>query len=136
MTDKTLVEKLRDLGVSITPQRRVLCEILEATEAHLDAEGLRSLALLQQPRITLATVYRLLNDLEEHGLVHRHHFGEGRHRYEIAIGKRHGHLVEQKTMHIVEFETDAIEKRVRRQAESLGYELVHFDLVLYGRRTG
>lgn len=92
----TLAEKLRTQGLRLTGQRRLLIDVLESADVHLDAEALFRRARAKDPSIHRATVYRTLNKLKKLGLVDEldlmHVSGE-RHYYEIRPSTLHIHLV-------------------------------------------
>ncbi len=83
-------------GVRLTGQRKILAELLETAEEHLDAESVYQLAKVKDETIHRATVYRTLNKLKKLGLVDEldlmHVSGE-RHYYEIRPSTLHIHLV-------------------------------------------
>jgi Fur family transcriptional regulator, ferric uptake regulator len=92
----SLTERMRSRGVRLTGQRRLLADLLEKADAHLDAETVFRLARRRDPGIHRATVYRTLNRLKRLGLVDEldlmHVTGE-RHFYEIRPSAFHIHLV-------------------------------------------
>jgi Fur family ferric uptake transcriptional regulator len=92
----TLVDRMRAHGVRITEQRRVIAELLDEADDHLDAESIFRLASARDPRIHRATVYRTLNRLKKLGFVDEldlmHVEGE-RHFYEVRPRSFHVHLV-------------------------------------------
>lgn len=91
-----LVDRMRARGVRMTEQRRVIAELLDEADDHLDAESIYRLASRRDPRIHRATVYRTLNRLKKLGFVDEldlmHVEGE-RHFYEIRPRSFHVHLV-------------------------------------------
>lgn len=92
----TLVDRMKAKGLRLTGQRKVLAELLEHAEEHLDAESVYRLAKAKDGTIHRATVYRTLNKLKKLGLVDEldlmHVSGE-RHYYEIRPSTLHIHLV-------------------------------------------
>jgi Fur family ferric uptake transcriptional regulator len=92
----SLVERMRARGLRLTGQRRLLAELLEGAETHLDAETVFRLARRRDPGFHRATVYRTLNRLKRLGLVDEldlmHVTGE-RHFYEVRPSTLHIHLV-------------------------------------------
>ena len=92
----SLVERMKSGGMRLTDQRRLLAELLEGAETHLDAETVFKLAKRRDPTIHRATVYRTLNHLKRLGLVDEldlmHVTGE-RHFYEVRPSTFHIHLV-------------------------------------------
>ena len=91
-----LLERMKAKGVRLTGQRKILAELLETAEEHLDAESVYRLAQTKDETIHRATVYRTLNKLKTLGLVDEldlmHVSGE-RHFYEIRPSTLHIHLV-------------------------------------------
>lgn len=92
----TLAERLRSQGLRLTGQRRLLIDVLENADEHLDAEAVFRRARAKDPSIHRATVYRTLNRLKKLGFVDEldlmHVSGE-RHYYEIRPSTLHIHLV-------------------------------------------
>ena len=123
-----------DKGLKMTGQRRVIARVLSEAETHPDVEELYRLALAMDPRISIATVYRTVRLLEEHGILERRDFGGGRARYEPSGEGRHFHLIDIETGKVIEFEDSAHETLVRDIARRLGFDLVSHRLELFGRR--
>ena len=71
----SLAERLASSGAMVTAQRRLVCEMVEASEDHPDAEQLFSRAREEDAKISLATVYRVLKTLVDSGLVLTHEIG-------------------------------------------------------------
>ncbi len=91
-----LTEMMQEKGLRMTPQRRLLAELLEGAEDHLDAEEFYLLARKRDPNIHRATVYRTLNTLKKLGLIDEldlMHVAGDRHYYEIRPSQFHIHLV-------------------------------------------
>ena len=86
-------DTLHQHGRRLTASRRVLWDIIRAQAGHLDADELHRLAQLRDPRISLSTVYRTLNMLNELGLVDQLHLGEDHHHYEVKPDTEHYHLI-------------------------------------------
>lgn len=91
-----LIEGMRARGLRLTTQRRVLAELLEGAEKHLDADAVLERAQQRDPSIHRATVYRTLHRLKKLGLIDEldlmHVAGE-RHYYEVRPRAFHIHLV-------------------------------------------
>ena len=91
-----LVERIREKGLRVTHQRRVLAELLDQADQHLDADAVFRHAQRKAPSIHRATVYRTLNLLKTHGLVDEldlMHVAGDRHYYEVRPSVFHIHLV-------------------------------------------
>ena len=127
-------KELRRAGVRITRPRKVILRILTETDDHPDAMEIFQRATIIDPSISLSTVYRTMKLLEEMGAIHRHAFEGGRARFEQADGEHHDHLIDMDTGDVIEFHSDRIEKLQEEIARSLGYDIVHHRLELYGRK--
>lgn len=126
--EKICVEK----GLRMTEQRRVIARVLSISEDHPDAEELHRRASAEDPRISLATVYRTVRLFEEAGIIERHDFRDGRSRYEEATEDHHDHLIDLKSGEVLEFVDEEIERLQEAIARKLGYKLVDHRLELYG----
>lgn len=125
---------LRDAGVRITRPRRVILGILADAGDHPDAMEIFKRAVAIDSSISLSTVYRTMKLLEGIGAIHRHAFEGGPSRFEPAAGEHHDHLIDLDTGDVIEFHSDKIEELQREIARSLGYDIVHHRLELYGRK--
>ncbi|TFF18265.1 transcriptional repressor [Jiella endophytica] len=127
---------LKEAGLRITRQRRVILAILAGGGDHPDALALFRRASRQDPSISLSTVYRTMKVLEERGAIQRHTFEGGPARFEPADGVHHDHLIDLETGKVIEFRSERIERLQEEIAAELGYEIVSHRLELYGRRRG
>jgi Fur family ferric uptake transcriptional regulator len=125
---------LREAGLRITRQRRIILEILEDSDGHPDAAQIFARASALDSHISLATVYRTMKALAESGAIQRHAFDGGPARFEQAQSAHHDHLIDLETGEVIEFTSDRIEALQEEIAARLGYEIVHHKLELYGRR--
>ena len=125
---------LREAGVRITRPRRVILGILSEPGDHPDAMEIYRRAVLIDPGISLSTVYRTMKLLEGIGAIHRHAFEGGPSRFEPAGEEHHDHLIDLDTGDVIEFHSRRIEELQDEIAQSLGYEIVHHRLELYGRK--
>ena len=123
--------KCAEKGLKMTGQRRTIARVLSESSDHPDVELLYQRAVLADPNISIATVYRTVKLFEEAGITQRHDFGDGRARYEEASGEHHDHLIDLKTGKIIEFSNEEIEKLQKEIAKKLGYKLVDHRLELY-----
>ena len=119
-------------GLRMTDQRRVIARVLSAADDHPDAEELHRRAAAEDPRISLATVYRTVRLFEDAGIIERHDFRDGRSRYEEVGDDHHDHLIDLKSGEVVEFVNEEIERLQEAIARKLGYKLVDHRLELYG----
>jgi len=126
--------ELRRAGVRITRPRRVILDILVSESGHPDAMEIFRKASAVDKTISLSTVYRTMKLLEAMGAIHRHAFEGGPGRFEQASGDHHDHLIDLDTGDVIEFHSKRIEELQDEIARSLGYEIVHHRLELYGRK--
>ena len=119
-------------GLKMTDQRRVIARVLSEAHDHPDVEAVHRRATAIDPNISIATVYRTVRLFEEAGILAKHHFGDGRARYEETPDEHHDHLIDIQSGKVVEFHNDEIEELQRRIAEKAGYKLVGHRLELYG----
>ena len=124
---------LKKAGLKVTLPRLKILQILEnAKEHHLSAEDVYRVLLESGEEIGLATVYRVLTQFQEAGLVVRHNF-EGEHSvFEMNHGMHHDHLVCVKCGRVEEFVDEEIEKRQEVIAKQAGYAITDHSLNIYG----
>ena len=125
---------LRQQGVRITRPRRVILTILSKADGHPDALEIFRQAAAIDPSISLSTVYRTMKLLEGMGAIHRHAFEGGPSRFEPSGGDHHDHLIDIETGDVIEFKSDRIEQLQDEIARTLGYDIVHHRLEIYGRK--
>ena len=128
-----LEQRCAEAGLKMTGQRRVILKVLGDSEDHPSVEDVYERARIIDSSISIATVYRTLNLLDELDLVIRHAFQEGYSRYEVNWDHHH-HLIDLETGKVVEFQNDELEKLKEKIARDLGYELVDHRLELYGKK--
>lgn len=114
----TLTRSLHAHGLRLTPQRRLVLEILGSADQHLDAEGIWQRAQVEDNNINLATVYRALNVLVEIGMVQVSYLGERQKRafYEIVTKPGHLHFACLHCGKVLELDNRAF-NQVQRQLE-------------------
>ncbi|MEW6982111.1 ferric iron uptake transcriptional regulator [Colwelliaceae bacterium 6471] len=126
-------EELKRAGLKITlPRVKILTILQSPGNQHISAEDVYKILLEQHEEIGLATVYRVLNQFDDAGIVTRHHFEGGKSVFELAHKKHHDHLVCLKCGKVVEFEDDVIEKRQEDIAQHHKIKLTNHSLYLYG----
>ncbi|WP_166839439.1 ferric iron uptake transcriptional regulator [Rheinheimera pleomorphica] len=125
--------ELRKAGLKVTLPRVKILEILQDPKnQHISAEDVYKLLLEIGEDIGLATVYRVLNQFDDAGILTRHHFEGGKSVFELTGGSHHDHLVCLKCGKVIEFEDDVIEAKQLEIAEKNGIKLTHHSLYLYG----
>lgn len=132
MAASRLENVCQERGLKMTEQRRVIARVLSESSDHPDVELLHKRALLIDPRISIATVYRTVKLFEEAGILERHEFRDGRSRYEEISERHHDHLIDLQSGEVLEFYDEEIEQLKSKIAQRLGYKLVDHRLELYG----
>jgi Fur family ferric uptake transcriptional regulator len=123
---------LKNIGLKATAPRLKIINLFEKSdERHLSAEDVYRLLLAEGLDIGLATVYRVLTQFEQAGLLVRHHFESGKAVFELAQGGHHDHLVCMQCGHVEEFYDPEIEKRQLRIAEERGFRIREHALYVY-----
>ncbi len=110
---RLLAEELVSRGIRMTHQRKLLVDLIQRADRHLDASGLWRRARTQDPTINKVTVYRTLSLLKRHGLVDEldlMHIDGEKHFYEASTIRDHLHLACFKCGAIMEFESSLFEK--------------------------
>jgi Fur family ferric uptake transcriptional regulator len=118
---------LRERGIRLTRQRRILLDLIDHSGNHLDAESLYKMAKEKDPKLNRVTVYRTLKLLKKGGLVDEldlMHYGGDQHYYETRLKREHAHVICLRCGKVEEFFGEPLEK-LRSQVEStFGFEIV------------
>ena len=131
MTNRTPSD-LKTIGLKATLPRLKILNLFETSdERHLTAEDVYKLLMAEGMDIGLATIYRVLTQFEQAGLLSRHHFESGKAVFELNEGGHHDHLVCLQCGHVEEFFDPEIEARQRAIARERGFELQEHALSLY-----
>jgi len=126
---------LKKAGLKITLPRLKVLEVLEQAEPHhMSAEDVYRELMQLDESVGLATVYRVLTQFQNAGIVERHNFDDGHSVYELADDDHHDHMVDVDSGAVIEFINERIESLQREIAEEHGFELVDHELVLYVRK--
>ncbi len=121
---------IKNAGLKVTTPRMRILQILQ--EGHLTAEEIYKELAAQGSEVGLATVYRVLTQFENAGLVIKHNFGDGRAVYELAKGEHHDHLVCIKCGKVEEFIDDVIEQRQAQIAKEKNFKMTDHSLHIIG----
>jgi Fur family transcriptional regulator, ferric uptake regulator len=128
----TNASDLKTIGLKATAPRLRILELFErSTVRHLAAEDVYRLLLQEGLDVGLATVYRVLTQFEQAGLLQRHHFESDKAVYELNDSQHHDHLVCLQCGRVEEFFDEEIERRQARVAAARGFEIRAHSLYLY-----
>ncbi|MCO6544971.1 MAG: ferric iron uptake transcriptional regulator [Gilliamella sp.] len=126
-------EALKSAGLKVTLPRLKILELLRDPSCqHITVEDLYKKLLNMGEEIGLATVYRVLNQFDDAGIVTRHNFEGGKAVFELATQQHHNHLICLDCGEVFEFRDDIINARQKEIAEQHGVNLTFHSLYLYG----
>ena len=131
MTDNN--KEFKNAGLKVTLPRLKILEVLQDPECHhVSAEDLYKKLIDIGEEIGLATVYRVLNQFDDAGIVTRHNFEGGKSVFELTQQHHHDHLICLDCGKVIEFSDESIESRQKNIAERHGIKLTNHSLYLYG----
>ena len=129
-------KNLKSIGLKATyPRLKILDLFQSSDQRHLTAEDVYRALMNEGMDIGLATVYRVLTQFEQAGLLERHFFESGKAVFEINRGKHHDHLVCVDCGRVEEFYDPEIERRQNAIAEERGFAIQDHALYLYAQCT-
>lgn len=125
-------QDLKNIGLKATFPRLKILDLFQKTDVrHLTAEDVYKHLLAEGMDIGLATVYRVLTQFEQAGILMRHHFESGKSVFELDEGRHHDHLVCLQCGQVEEFFDAEIERRQHKIAKDRGYNVHDHALYLY-----
>ena len=127
-------DMIKSLGLNNSIQREYLLKILFQSKEHLNAEELlHQVKTTYNVNIGIATVYRILNLLEDLNIVKSISIsGQDFKVYELSLKPHHDHMVCVKCNTIVEFYDAELEKTQELVAQEKGFQLQSHTMMLYG----
>ena len=130
------IEELKSNGLKATvPRLKILDVFQRGGQRHMTAEDVFRQLLIDNADIGLATVYRVLTQFEQAGLLHRNHFESGKAVYELNEGQHHDHMVCLDCGRVEEFYDPEIEQRQQAVAQAKGFVIADHALSLYAHCT-
>src|SRR4051812_45862718 len=128
----TTPHNLKTIGLKATLPRLKILNLFENSDVrHLTAEDVYKLLLSENMEIGLATIYRVLTQFEQAGILIRHHFESGKAVFELNQGAHHDHLVCLQCGKVEEFVDAEIERRQTKIAKDRGFTIHEHSLQLY-----
>jgi Fur family ferric uptake transcriptional regulator len=123
---------LKNLGLKATlPRLKILSLFENSKTRHMSAEDVYKVLLGSGDDVGLATVYRVLTQFEQAGLLIRHHFESGKAVFELNHGGHHDHLVCLQCGAVEEFYDEKIEQLQNQIAQQRGFKIKEHSLYLY-----
>ena len=130
------IDELKSTGLKATLPRLKILEIFQVgKQRHMTAEDVFRVLLEERSDIGLATVYRVLTQFEQAGLLNRNNFESGKAVYEINEGQHHDHLVCLDCGKVEEFYDAEIESRQHWVAKTKGFTIADHSLSIYAHCT-
>jgi Fur family ferric uptake transcriptional regulator len=130
------IDELKSTGLKATlPRLKILDVFHKGGQRHMTAEDVFRVLLEERSDIGLATVYRVLTQFEQAGILSRSHFEGGKAMYELNEGTHHDHLVCLDCGRVEEFYDAEIERRQNDVAKLKGFEIADHALSLYAHCT-
>ncbi|GAB1385467.1 ferric iron uptake transcriptional regulator [Melaminivora sp.] len=131
------IEELKNTGLKATLPRLKILEIFQtSTQRHMTAEDVFRVLLDERSDIGLATVYRVLTQFEQAGILNRSNFEGGKAVYELNEGQHHDHFICTGCGRVEEFYDSEIEKRQALIAKEKGWVVHDHAMALYGLCAG
>jgi len=128
------IDELKSTGLKATLPRLKILEIFQTgAQRHMTAEDVFRVLLDERSDIGLATVYRVLTQFEQAGILIRSNFESGKAVYELNEGQHHDHLVCTSCGKVEEFYDAEIEKRQNLIAKDKGWVIHDHSMALYGQ---
>ena len=125
-------QNLKSIGLKATFPRLKILDLFQKVEnRHLTAEDVYRLLIAEDMDIGLATVYRVLTQFEQAGLLERHYFESGKAVFELNEGGHHDHLVCMQCGKVEEFFDAEIERRQNQIATERGFAIREHALYIY-----
>jgi Fur family ferric uptake transcriptional regulator len=127
------IDELKNTGLKATLPRLKILEIFQKGELrHMTAEDVFRVLLLEHSDIGLATVYRVLTQFEQAGILSRSNFESGKSVYELNEGRHHDHFICTSCSKVEEFYDADIEQRQKIVAKEKGWTVQDHAMSLYG----
>ncbi len=132
----TSIDELKSTGLKATVPRLKILEVFQrGALRHMTAEDVYRVLLQDNSDVGLATVYRVLTQFEQAGILSRSHFESGKAVFELNEGQHHDHLVCLDCGQVEEFYDAEIEKRQAAVAKAKGFAITDHALSLYATCT-
>ena len=126
---------LKDAGLKVTHPRVKILELFQSNpHSHLSADDIHNNLMKKDENIGLATIYRVLTQLEEAGLIQKNHFDDNSSSYEIKK-RHHDHLICNVCGKIVEFTDDDLEELQEKISKRYNFVLDTHVMTLFGTCT-
>ena len=131
-TKEDNINKLKEAGLKVTHSRCKILEIFQSSpDEHYTADKLKDLLVDSGETIGLATIYRVLTQLEMADLIQKNNFDDNQSAYEIKKS-HHDHLICTKCGNIIEFVNSDLENLQERISKEYNFSLESHVMTLFG----
>ena len=127
-----IIQKLRDDGHKITPQRLAIAKILAKSEGHPSVENIHGQIKKDFPTMSLATVYRNILLVKSLGEVLEIGFPDGSNRYDGNRPYPHPHVICVKCKKIIDPDLDSLDEMKKEVAEETNFKILNHRLDFFG----
>jgi Fur family peroxide stress response transcriptional regulator len=127
-----IIQKLRDNGHKITPQRLAIVKILAKSEGHPSVENIHARITRDFPTMSLATVYKNISLIKSLGEVLELGFPDGSNRYDGNRPTPHPHVICVKCKKIVDPDLDSLDEMKKEVASETNFEILNHRLDFFG----
>jgi Fur family peroxide stress response transcriptional regulator len=126
-----LYNRLKERGIRITPQRKVILDLLKSSREHLTAEEIYQHIKQKMQRVSLGTVYNTLHKLKEAGVIQELSFGDMSSRYD-GIAKFHYHITCVVCGKVMDFHRDSLKSLEEEASKASGFAINTHRIEFYG----
>lgn len=129
---ESLVNKLKQAGYRLTPQRAAILRIFASSTDHPSIEQVYDQIKEQFPMMSLATVYKTVAVLKDQGEILELAFANGSTRYDGNHPHPHPHLICIRCHRIIDTEGLSLDNSALEMADKYGYRLITHRLDIFG----
>jgi Fur family peroxide stress response transcriptional regulator len=127
-----IIQKLRDNGYKMTPQRLAIAKILAKSEGHPSVDNIHAQVKKDFPTMSLATVYKKILLIKSLGEVLELGFPDGSNRYDGNRPAPHPHVICIKCKKIVDPDLDNLDKMKKEVELETDFKILNHRLDFFG----
>ncbi|MDW7675603.1 MAG: Fur family transcriptional regulator [Bacillota bacterium] len=133
MEDKMniLYDRLKEKGIRLTPQRKVILDLLKGAEEHLTAEEIYQNIKQQMQPVSLGTVYNTLHKLKEAGVIQELTYGDMSSRYD-GNSNLHYHVTCVDCGKVMDYKRDLLKSLEAEAGKETGFVISSHRMEFYG----
>ncbi|MBS4026383.1 MAG: transcriptional repressor [Clostridia bacterium] len=130
-----LYNRLKEKGIRITPQRKVILDLLKNSHEHLTAEEIYQNIKQKVQRVSLGTIYNTLHKLKDAGVIQELSYGDMSSRYD-GTAKLHYHVTCVECGKVIDFHRDSLKSLEEEASSATGFAINTHRVELYGTCPG